>query len=250
MSFQKFLSTIQPLVGGFKGKRVLDVGCDAEARLISSLVTDFGVEEAIGINLIAKDQQIMPKARTMCADVTRLPFADREFDIVISSCAFEHIRGLGVGLEEMHRVLKPGGSLYSHFGPIWSTSYGHHIWFSHGGMHCTYHTILLPPWCHLLLEESELRARLTQIQDPTLVQALLDWVYRSDGQNRLFFEDYETLFEESPFRTLFVKGYDYPELAARYEPLMDPHIFDRLHQRYPRNRNWRYDGIITLLRKN
>lgn len=30
---------------------------------------------------------------------------------------------------------------------------------------------------------------------------------------------------------------------------MDPETFDRLRSSYPRNGNWRYDGMTTLLRK-
>jgi SAM-dependent methyltransferase len=250
MSYKSFIHMIEPLVGGLRGKRVLDVGCDWAARLIQELVTDFGAAEAIGINLIAEDRQYLPQARTMCADVTKLPFPDGYFDVIISSSAFEHIRGLDRGLVEMHRVLKKGGSLYAQFGPIWSTCYGHHIWFNHGGREYTYHNVLLPPWCHLLLEPSELKAQLKNIAEASLVDAIVEWVYHSDGQNRLFFEDYETIFQESPFRTLFLKGYDFDDLARKYEPLMDAGIFDRLHSRYPRNGNWRYDGMTALVRRD
>ncbi len=249
MSYTNWLKSIEPLVGGFRGKRVLDVGCDWAARLVQELVTDFGAEEAVGINLIAQDRQYLPQARTMCADVTKLPFPEGYFDVIVSSSAFEHIRGLDQGLVEMHRVLKRGGSLYSMYGPIWSTCYGHHIWFNHQGKEYTYHNVILPPWCHLLLERSELKDRLKDHAAPDLIEAILEWVYHSDGQNRLFFEDYETIIRESPFRSLFVKGYDFKELATKYEPGMDPEIFDRLRSRYPRNGNWRYDGMTTLLRK-
>ncbi len=250
MSYTSWLKTIEPLVGGFRGKRVLDVGCDWAARLVQQLVTEFGAEEAVGVNLIAQDRQYLPQARTMCADVTKLPFSEGYFDVIVSSSAFEHIRGLDKGLAEMHRVLKPGGSLYSMFGPIWSTSYGHHIWFNHQGKEYTYHNVILPPWCHLLLERSELQERLKDHAAPPLIDAILEWVYHSDGQNRLFFEDYETLFRESPFRSLFVKGYEYKELSSKYEAGMDAGVFDRLHSRYPRNNNWLYDGMTVLLRKD
>ena len=46
------------------------------------------------------------------ATALELPFADAEFDFVCCSGVLHHTRGVERGLREIHRVLKPGGSLY------------------------------------------------------------------------------------------------------------------------------------------
>lgn len=45
------------------------------------------------------------------ADVHRLPFADRSFDVVASRRAPHHFSRIGIALAEMARVLRPGGRL-------------------------------------------------------------------------------------------------------------------------------------------
>ena len=44
-------------------------------------------------------------------DALKLPFADRSFDAVMSVCAIEHFCDGGTSLDEMSRVLAPGGQL-------------------------------------------------------------------------------------------------------------------------------------------
>lgn len=47
----------------------------------------------------------------VAADALRLPFADGAFDRVMSICAIEHFDDGGRALDEMARVLRPGGEL-------------------------------------------------------------------------------------------------------------------------------------------
>ena len=51
------------------------------------------------------------RVRFQNADVNRLPFADRSFDLVTCGYVLEHLADVGQGLRELHRVLAPGGSL-------------------------------------------------------------------------------------------------------------------------------------------
>jgi SAM-dependent methyltransferase len=49
-----------------------------------------------------------------CADVRKLPFADGEFDAVVSNSTLDHFQSpaeIVVGLRELSRVLRPGGTL-------------------------------------------------------------------------------------------------------------------------------------------
>lgn len=44
-------------------------------------------------------------------EVTPLPWSDGEFDIIFASHVLEHIRGYIPLVHELHRILKPGGTL-------------------------------------------------------------------------------------------------------------------------------------------
>jgi SAM-dependent methyltransferase len=103
------------------GMRVLDAGCGSGRHLCESFRTP-GVEVAgvdlnradLGkakgfLSLMAREQ----KGRWLVAqaDVTKLPFADGSFDVVICSEVLEHIEDNQTAVAELVRVLKPGGDL-------------------------------------------------------------------------------------------------------------------------------------------
>jgi demethylmenaquinone methyltransferase / 2-methoxy-6-polyprenyl-1,4-benzoquinol methylase len=45
------------------------------------------------------------------ADALRLPFADQSFDLVASAFGFRNLANYEAGLREIHRILKPGGTI-------------------------------------------------------------------------------------------------------------------------------------------
>ncbi|HEY2461578.1 MAG TPA: bifunctional demethylmenaquinone methyltransferase/2-methoxy-6-polyprenyl-1,4-benzoquinol methylase UbiE [Candidatus Acidoferrum sp.] len=51
------------------------------------------------------------KMKFLEADALRLPFADHSFDLVTTAFGFRNLANYESGLREIHRVLKPGGSL-------------------------------------------------------------------------------------------------------------------------------------------
>jgi 2-polyprenyl-3-methyl-5-hydroxy-6-metoxy-1,4-benzoquinol methylase len=103
------------------GTRVLDAGCGGGRHLCEPFRTA-GVDVA-GVDLKWED---LCKTRGYLslmagetsgrwvvsqADVTKLPFADGSFDIVICSEVLEHIEDNRSAVRELVRVLKPGGDL-------------------------------------------------------------------------------------------------------------------------------------------
>lgn len=246
----QWLETIAAQFGGFAGKRVLDVGTDLDGNLVRVIGGPFGAREVVGLNLAITERTLAPNIRLEQADIRRTRYEDGYFDLIFSSSAFEHITGLEEGLAEMHRILKPGGHLFSHFGPIWSTTYGHHLWTTHRGRVYTYWDVLLPPFCHLLQSQAEIEEILAgQGHDRELSRVLSEYVTSSPEQNRLFFEDYEAMVARSPFERVIFKGYDYPELAKRYNARITPEILQQLQTRHPGKTGFFYDGITMLLRK-
>jgi SAM-dependent methyltransferase len=59
-----------------------------------------------------------------------LPFADKSFDAVLSTDTFEHVMDLDLAFGEIARVLKPGGSLLTRFGPLFRSPHGYHLYWA------------------------------------------------------------------------------------------------------------------------
>jgi ubiquinone/menaquinone biosynthesis C-methylase UbiE len=103
----------------FMGKRCLDVGCGggryslAMARMGAKSVVGVDVSESGLKDAAMRGERIGYSNVTFKqATALELPFADAEFDFVCCSGVLHHTRSVERGLREIHRVLKPGGSLY------------------------------------------------------------------------------------------------------------------------------------------
>jgi len=165
------------------GARCLDVGCGEGRHTLAAYLRP-GVD-VIGIDLSPKDLQTArsrvvdmeafePKGHItfLQGDATRLPFPDASFDTVICSEVLEHIPNFITVIEELVRVLKPGGRLCVSVPRAWpeqicwwlsreyhNTPGGHIRIFnrhflkreiSRAGLHCYYehgaHALHVPYW--------------------------------------------------------------------------------------------------------
>lgn len=61
------------------------------------------------------------------SDLAALPFTDGSFDAAASDAVYEHSRDLGAVLAETVRVLRPGGTVYATYGPLWYGFGGDHF---------------------------------------------------------------------------------------------------------------------------
>ena len=100
------------------GGAVLDLGCgpcDQAACL-----------ESLGFHYVGVDFE--SKAADFLADAHALPFADKSFDCVFSYAVFEHLHNPFIALQEVARVLKPGGWFIGTVsqGEPFHNSYFHH----------------------------------------------------------------------------------------------------------------------------
>ena len=83
------------------GGNLLDVGCGSQQyREYLHCEQYFGIEWSAD------------KRPPVVADVTQIPFRDRAFDSALCTEVLEHLPEPGHCLEEIHRVVKPGGSVF------------------------------------------------------------------------------------------------------------------------------------------
>jgi len=244
---RSFVDKLASFTGGARGKRILEVGSDGGGYLIQDIHQRHGAAEVVGINPVLPAREIVPGCRLEQVDAREMPYEDATFDTIVSCSAFEHIHDLAKAVAEMARVLRPGGCLYSQFGPIWSAPYGHHLWLEHRGRTYNYWNTVLPPFCHLLSTEEELTSLCSRLTDKDAGPVIAHYVLHSPEQNQMFFEDYQRVFTECPLDVVVFKGYDDPRGEAIYHSDDMLRTLATVHEKHgPREV---YDGVIVLLRK-
>jgi SAM-dependent methyltransferase len=106
------------------GDKVLDAGAgfgrhafEAARQGATVFALDYATDEVVmtrntfGAMLEAKEITDKAYGGVLRGDATKLPFEDNTFDCVVTSEVLEHIQDDVSVLSELHRVLKPGGSL-------------------------------------------------------------------------------------------------------------------------------------------
>ncbi|WP_051392754.1 class I SAM-dependent methyltransferase [Glycomyces arizonensis] len=96
---------------GAEPKRILDVGCGS-GRYLSRLREAFPGAEVIGVDLSPGMLDALPKP-TVLADVCDLPFESGSADAVLAMHMLYHVPDLQTALDELERVLAPGGTLFT-----------------------------------------------------------------------------------------------------------------------------------------
>ncbi|MBV9311251.1 MAG: methyltransferase domain-containing protein [Solirubrobacterales bacterium] len=86
--------------------RVLIVGAG------SGGVGSEALSEDPGLECVETDVALGPRTRVVC-DAHDLPFVDGAFDAAVCQAVLEHVLDPGRVVEEIHRVLAPGGLVYS-----------------------------------------------------------------------------------------------------------------------------------------
>ncbi len=106
---------VRALVGGVRGKRVLDMGCGTGRHAL------WLAGEGANVTAVDFSQGMLDQARAkQGADAVNwvahdlhepLPFEDNTFDKVVSGLVLEHIRDLSFFFSQARRVLNSGGQL-------------------------------------------------------------------------------------------------------------------------------------------
>jgi SAM-dependent methyltransferase len=117
-----------------------------------------------GFDRLQHLEQVIDACAFYTMDVQRLLFRDGLFDFVFSLNAFEHIADPRQALQDVSRVLKPGGQVFLLFMPLY---------FADGGHHLTHLTDI--PWIHLLYERAEIKKMILDAgKVPNEVDHILD----------------------------------------------------------------------------
>ncbi len=103
------------------GTSVLDAACGtgflayhllARAQPASLVLADISPAEiAEAERLLHGHQRVPPDLRAVPCDLTRTPFADESFDVVIGNSFLHHFASVPAALAELRRILRPGGRL-------------------------------------------------------------------------------------------------------------------------------------------
>ncbi len=111
--------TILRMVKAARGMRILDIGCGS-SRIIQDLPAAIGMDILLPKLRFLRDRH----GSLVQGSTFALPFASAAFDCVISSQVIEHIPDCRIVLDEMARVLRPGGTLI-----LGTPDYGRRLWW-------------------------------------------------------------------------------------------------------------------------
>lgn len=197
--FKEFEENFHP-----DGKTILEVG----GCLPYNFLKDTNVEKWIAIDPRNNDAVLNENYISICGYAQLIPFEDNTFDYIFSCNCFQHISAFSHALDEMYRVLKPGGILFSNFGPIWSGPDGSHIENVKYGddIYNFWEKSLIPDWYHLIYSFRELYDILSTELEKGLAQKLVEYVYLSNWLNRLKYSDYKIAIQNSRFKLEYFEG--------------------------------------------
>lgn len=97
--------------------RIVDLGC-GPGIASRSLKQRWPKAEVIALDLALpmlqqarREQRLLRRFERVCADVRQLPLADASCDLLFSNLCFQWVEDLPALLDELRRVLRPGGML-------------------------------------------------------------------------------------------------------------------------------------------
>lgn len=203
------------------GMRVIDFGCGEG-------ITAYGVASRVGADVFGVDlnltylqlptylernlgiEEIPPNLQFRQNVIgERLPFSDGFADLAYSWSVFEHLSDVTGVLEELHRVLKPGGFLLLQIEPLYYSPHGSHL-----------QRLVNEPWAHLLHEEADYLRMAGEARDH-VPQSEQDTLYRThafEDVKRCLIEEYKRLNRIDADRLADCVR------AARFEIVMDKRI--------------------------
>lgn len=141
-----------------------------DALPLGCIAVDLGSGRRSMPELISMDYNTEHSVIDLRGDVLALPFRDDGIDLILSQAVLEHVTNPNLAVQEMFRVLKPGGTLYVEAAFIQPVHLAPHHYFNvtpHGL------TWLLRDW--KIIEQGTLNT----------FQDVLDWLMKEAGMPRI-----------------------------------------------------------------
>lgn len=113
MTLHKAIELEEILEIPFEDKVGLDLG-SGNGFVGSFIIEKYKLKKIIGIDLSSHNREACLQAGYndfITSDIATLPLEDKSIDFAYSICVLEHVKQLKKGLEEIARVIKPGGTL-------------------------------------------------------------------------------------------------------------------------------------------
>jgi ubiquinone/menaquinone biosynthesis C-methylase UbiE len=104
------MPTTLKILGNVKGKKILDIGCGTGiyAKILSRKGARVcGIDISEEMIKIAKKEN--PKIEFKIGDIEKLPYKNKEFDIILAALVLEYLPSWDRSLKEVRRVLKKNG---------------------------------------------------------------------------------------------------------------------------------------------
>jgi SAM-dependent methyltransferase len=181
------------------GRTLLDVGASPHGFSLERALAK-GASAYLGVGLgmwePAEVTHLGAVGRLLVGYGEALPLAPESVDVAMSLSTFEHFLDGRAVLREIHRVLRPGGTLFVSFEPVWTSAAGHHL------HHLGTVAQLIPPWAHLLWTPASMRRALADrwpAGASISLEEAVTWVYQSQEINRVDVGTLQRMFETSPF---------------------------------------------------
>jgi SAM-dependent methyltransferase len=120
-NYAYIVSWVRRRLPGGARPRILDYGCGqgTVVRMLREAGCDcYGCDAFVQVGKAPRDYVLEPQwFGSVIRDMPdgRVPFPAEHFDIVVSNQVIEHVEDLELTLSELHRVLKPGGTVLSVF---------------------------------------------------------------------------------------------------------------------------------------
>jgi SAM-dependent methyltransferase len=204
---KKYLSLAAATIG-LRGQSVLEVGGCSPPSLVQEhapakwTCVDMHPPSVAEFNEKVRDLSL-PNYTALRQDVATFD-ANDVYDRIYSINSFEHISDLGKAFAGMYRALKPGGYLFTLFGPIWSSDVGHHLSIPTEKGPLSFHDGVLEPWEHLTSTPEALHAKLEKRHGDKIATRAVSFIYTYPDINRMFEHQYLAMLDASGFSRVMI----------------------------------------------